>query len=106
MSVDWRSVRSKWAAFFMAWWDKRDTTKDVRYLAFAVYVAATVVWLTREQSMRGLTSQWVDAFKWFALSTSLGGAAWMWAEARGGTSGETSRPIADEGAKYREGGEA
>ena len=102
--VDWSKWRTKAAAFFMAWWDRRDPSKDIRYLAFCVYVVAAVAWLSREQHTHGITQQWVEAFKWFAASVSLGSAAWMFAESRGGGSGTATRTGKDEGPENTQGG--
>lgn len=105
--VDWAKVRKKAAALAMAWWDRRDTSKDIRYLAFAAYVVAAMTWLSLDLRSHGITGPWVDAFKWFAASVSLGGAAWMLAESRGGQRGEETRPSKDEGAEDpQQGGES
>ena len=55
--VDWSKWRAKAASLFMAWWDRRDPSKDIHYLAFCVYVVAAVAWLSREQHAHGVPNE-------------------------------------------------
>lgn len=54
----------------------QDQERDVKLLVFVFGTTVAAVMLWREQSRGAITSQWVDAFKWFLISISLGGAGW------------------------------
>lgn len=57
-----------------------DKERDVKLLVFVLGTATVAVMLWREQSRGAITSQWVDAVKWFLLSISLGGAGWAYVD--------------------------
>jgi hypothetical protein len=66
--------------WWSGWADSTDPTRDFKLLAFAAAVVASIYWLGRQQARGPITAEWVDAFKWFLLSVSIGGGAWTVAE--------------------------
>jgi hypothetical protein len=80
-----------------------DREKDVKLLAFGAVVLAAIVWLTREQMARGITSYWVDAFMWLCALVGIGGAGWAavekWKGGKGAAQQTTGAGAPDEGGK-------
>jgi len=67
--------------------NSQDPTRDIKLLAFGAAVAASIWWLTKEQSRGPITSVWVEAFKWFLISVCIGGGAWAAVEKWNGGGG-------------------
>lgn len=78
--------RRDWFGWLRGWLDSTDKTKDVKLLAYLLVVVAAVIWLSREQQMRGITTHWVDAFMWLCGLAGGGGVVWAavekWGEKR------------------------
>lgn len=63
--------------WWSGWTDATDPQRDVKLAGFGAVVVAAIVWLTREQSAKGITDQWVNAFYGLCALVGLGGAAMM-----------------------------
>ena len=59
-------------AWFNAWWDATDRTKDVKLAAFG----AVVVFAVAKLASCHIDSNWVDAFYGLCAMVGLGGPAW------------------------------
>lgn len=88
------------------WWDATDPQRDVKLVAFAAVVAATLVMLFREQaSDRGISANWVQAFYGLCALVGLGGPAWSAIDAwRQGRVPNNQPPAQGQGAEGQEGG--
>jgi hypothetical protein len=63
------------------WWgakylNPQDKERDIKLIVFVASTGCAAWWLTKEQGRGAITEQWVEAFKYFLMSSTLGGAAW------------------------------
>lgn len=74
--MDGKMNPKKMGGWITRWFDSTDPTRDAKLLAYIAATGFAIFWLTKEQARGPIKTEWVDSFKWFLASTSIGGAIW------------------------------